>query len=122
MRNARILLLAVTALASMGATLLPGPAAAQATPAPASVGERAASSADARSQQAPMVRESQDTRALDLRPEIKRSPLLKMPLGKRSATATRDARPAPPVDDAVARCLAMEVRSQRRDCLMHRSD
>ena len=82
--------------------------------------EVAASGIEARTKEAPAIKAARDSQPSEIRPESRPVPQIAIPLRR----GVRPTAPAPgeaaPVDDDVARCIAMKSRTERRDCLVRR--
>ena len=84
-------------------------------------GEVAASGIEARTKEAPVVKAARDAQPSEIRPDSRPVPQIAIPLRRGAARANSTA-PADvaPVDDDVARCIALKSRTERRDCLLRR--
>ena len=87
-----------------------------------SPGRAAASGIEARSKVSPTVESAMDTRPSDIRPDNRPIPQISIPLRRNARQATTAPAGAAPVDDGVARCLAMKSRAERRECLVRRPE
>lgn len=108
----RAVTLAVTAFASLGV---------QADDVRPSPGAVAASGIEARTKEAPVIKAARDAQPSEIRPDSRPVPQIAIPL-RRGARAVNAAPPpdTAPVDDDVARCIALKSRTERRDCLLRR--
>lgn len=86
-------------------------------PSPSAV---AASGIEARAKEAPAIKAARDSQPSEIRPDSRPVPQIAIPLRRGVRPTSSTPGEAAPVDDDVARCIAMKSRAERRDCLVRR--
>ena len=84
--------------------------------------EAAASGIELRTKVSPSVKYAIDNRLSEIRPENQPIPQISIPLRRNARSGKTAPSDRMPMDDGVARCLAMKYRDERRECLIRRSE